>query len=216
MYKAILSVLAISVISGCTAMQKTVESKAIEQNPRIIERDLTKDQRDQNVKSTIKKVAETSVDESEEKVIYKEVIKEVPAQCKPTIAQNNTGLVPVQNKQKKNTFQGDVIEFSNESIVLEQKDKLDAIVSKLKENEQIYLIGHSHGWSKYGTRKLATERTDIVSYHLKQKGVEADRIHKLASWSKKRVSDNPARGVQVFIMNNKDQNRNAHLIMAQL
>ncbi len=176
MKKAILLLLSLTVISGCTSMQKS-EPVTIEKNPRIIERDLTK-----------------------------------ALEIKKMIQQ-------VQNGQKKNTPQYDIIEFRNESIILSkhQNNKLDAIVAKLKEGDQIYLIGHSHGWSKYGTSKLATGRTDTVSYHLKQKGVDLKRVHKLASWSKRSSSDSPARGVQIFVINkDADPYQKAQLFLAQL
>lgn len=176
MKKAILLLLSLTVISGCTSMQQS-EPVTIEKNPRIIERDLTK-----------------------------------ALEIKKMIQQ-------VQNGQKKNTPQYDIIEFRNESIILSkhQNNKLDAIVAKLKEGDQIYLIGHSHGWSKYGTSKLATGRTDTVSYHLKQKGVDLKRVHKLASWSKRSSSDSPARGVQIFVINKyADPYQKAQLFLAQL
>ena len=176
MKKAILLLLSLTVISGCTSMQQS-EPVTIEKNPRIIERDLTK-----------------------------------ALEIKKMIQQ-------VQNGQKKNTPQYDIIEFRNESIILSkhQNNKLDAIVAKLKEGDQIYLIGHSHGWSKYGTSKLATGRTDTVSYHLKQKGVDLKRVHKLASWSKRSNSDSPARGVQIFVINkDADPYQKAQLFLAQL
>ena len=174
MKKAILLLLSLTVISGCTSMQQS-EPVTIEKNPRIIERDLTK-----------------------------------ALEMKKMIQQ-------VQNGQKKNTLQYDIIEFANESIVLNKHDKLDAIVAKLKEGDQIYLIGHSHGWSKYGTSKLAPGRTDTVSYHLKQKGVDLKRVHKLASWSKRSSSDSPDRGVQIFVINkDADPYQKAQLFLAQL
>ena len=178
MKKAILLLLSLAVISGCTSMQKS-EPVTIEKNPRIIERDLTK-------ALEMKRVT-------------------------------GSGFIAVQNEQKKNTLRYDIIEFANESIVLYKHDKLDAIVAKLKEGDQIYLIGHSHGWSKYGTSKLATGRTDTVSYHLKQKGIDPKRVHKLASWSKRSNSDSPARGVQIFVINkDAEPYQKAQLFLAQL
>lgn len=93
------------------------------------------------------------------------------------------------------------IDFANESATLNSSE-LDVAQLKAEHDlgKHFFVVGQSHGMSSVGVQTLAVKRAQSVSQALLNAGIDASRIHTLASWSQTRESFAPPRGVQIFVV----------------
>ena len=92
------------------------------------------------------------------------------------------------------------VEFkSGASQKFDKKALKEALKKADKNNDNIFVLGHSHGNSA-GTIKLSTGRAGKVGAYLRNQGFK--KVFLLAFWGKEPLPFSPDRGVQIYILKN--------------
>ena len=189
MKKVISIIIATMLIFGCAYSQvKEPKPKII--NKRIIYRDLTKpvvirkkipENKKADIKETLKII---------EPFLYQPISK-----LEPIGSQKIAGIEDVKTDAIKPEF---FIEFENESILRFNEDGLDQFTSLINKESHIFLVGHSHGKSRFGNLRLASKRTQIIAKKLWENGYE--KVHSMAAWGNTPVGFAPNRGVLIYVV----------------
>lgn len=88
---------------------------------------------------------------------------------------------------------------SGSSRNFDKKALKEALKKADKNNDNIFVLGHSHGNSA-GTIKLSTGRAGKVGAYLRNQGFK--KVFLMAFWGKEPLPFSPDRGVQIYILKN--------------
>ena len=161
--------LAVVLIVGCVAKPQPVP---VEKNPRIIERNLTRQ--------------------------WDRI--ERPVATVPRIERPAIQPVAVEQVKEPLEFEIEFANDSSSKLLSGGKVALQEIQAQVGAADSVVLIGYSNGITAVGNSLLASSRADFVAAKLEAFGLTRDKIKTLASWSPKANKEAPAKGVQVFMM----------------
>ena len=89
-------------------------------------------------------------------------------------------------------------DFFNESSVIKDVEiTINKIIAELGK-ERLLIVGHSHGNSKVGVKKLAGQRADFILTHLMKRGVKEEEVYLMGAWSENNTNYSMKRGARVF------------------
>jgi hypothetical protein len=93
------------------------------------------------------------------------------------------------------------LDFANDSTTLDTtKVNFAQLREAASKGMHFFIVGQSHGASAVGVDTLAVRRAQAVAKALAANGIEASRLHTLASWSSESEPFAPSRGVQIFVL----------------
>lgn len=165
-------VLILALVVGCVA--KPLPVPVIEKNPRIIERDLSR--------------------------VRIKIERPVAATPVPQIECPAGEPAAIEQKKEPLTFEVEFVNDSSSKLLAQGREALQEIEARAGGAESVVLIGYSNGFTAVGNSLLASRRADFVAEQLEGFGLSRNKIKTMASWSPKVTKEDPAKGVQVFMM----------------
>lgn len=92
------------------------------------------------------------------------------------------------------------IEFSNESTTIRNRGDLNDFLVKISPDDNVFVVGHSHGKSTVGNPKLAMGRVNVVEKILRKRGIK--NVYMMAAWGDEHLSFTPSKGVHIYVFKN--------------
>ena len=179
--------IAVVILLGCASME---EERKAEINTRIVYRNLAPEPKpEQSIEPSIGRISTPR----------RQPVSPVP-KVSSQIAEPpvNTPEKTIEKKAQTPEAPRYFVEFTNESATDFNRKTLKNFMGKTPKEASIMVVGHSHGISTIGTRRLATKRAETVRRYLIAQGYA--KVHTMASWGRKTVSFAPDRGVYLFVL----------------
>ncbi len=150
------------------------------------------------------------------RIVYRDLTEPVKYKVPITDGQSfqTKGRVPVKQVSETKGHQPQhFISFKNESCTTYDNNELKAFLASGKKSAHIFIVGHSHGKSRVGTLKLASQRASTIKAALVKNGFE--NVYVMASWGDHPTGFSPGRGVQLYSIGAIDEQKGTPLVFVK-
>lgn len=150
------------------------------------------------------------------RIVYRDLTEPVRYEAPATNGQSfQTDLKePVkQIREQKGHLPQYFISFKNESCTTYDNGELKVFLASGDRNAHVFLVGHSHGKSRVGTLKLASQRAGTIKAVLVKNGFE--NVYVMASWGAHPTGFSPGRGVQLYSIGAIDEQKGTPLVFVK-